>query len=50
MRVKAEVDAGEDLIRVGMIYLKVVHVGLLAIQCQDFLREQNKRLPQVMKS
>ncbi|CAH3188951.1 unnamed protein product [Porites lobata] len=42
---------GEGLIRLGVIYLKVVHVGLLAIpRCQDCLREQHKRLPQVMKS
>ena len=36
-------ENGEGLIRLGVIYLKVVDVGLLAIRCQDCLREQHKR-------
>ena len=43
-------EKGEGLIRLGVIYLRVVHVSLVAIQCQDCLGEQHKRLPQLMKS
>ena len=43
-------ESGEGLIRLGVIYLKVVDVSLVAIQCQDCLREQHKRLLQLMKS
>ena len=33
-------ENGGSLIRLGAIYLKVVHVGLLAIQCMDFATQE----------
>ena len=43
-------ENGGGFIRLGVIYLKVVHVSLVGIWCQYCWREQHKRLPQVIRS